>query len=162
MGIDIDRIYIVGQWVSPSSTDTIAVQSPATGKRVSSVISASERDVDRAVAAARAAFDDPSGRSNWEPADRAAVLAEFAGQYQLAVPHVVRTVCQQNGMPISQAVQLEGMVPGVLLNYYAGLIEQLSTGESCPPSTDAIFAGANAISDLIAAWSTRRHPAPFC
>ena len=162
MSIDIDTIYIGGQWVAPSSTSKIAIQSPATGERVGSVIAAGERDVDRAVAAARAAFDDPSGWSNWEPADRAAVLNEFAQQYLLAAQAMVHTVCQQNGMPISQALQLEGMVPGVLLNYYAGLIEQLSTGESCPPSTDAIFASANAISDLIAAWSTRRHPAPFC
>jgi acyl-CoA reductase-like NAD-dependent aldehyde dehydrogenase len=130
MSIDMDTIYIGGQWVAPSSTSKIAIQSPATGERVGSVIAAGERDVDRAVVAARAAFDDPSGWSNWEPADRAAVLNEFARRYQLAAQDMVRTVCQQNGMPISQAAQLEGAVPGMLLTYYAGLIENLAVSET--------------------------------
>ena len=130
MSIDIDTIYIGGHWVAPSSATKIAIHSPATGERVGSVIAAAERDIDRAVAAARAAFDDPSGWSNWEPADRAAVLNEFARQYQLAAQDMVRTVCQQNGMPISQAALLEGAVPGWLLTYYAGLIEELPVGET--------------------------------
>jgi acyl-CoA reductase-like NAD-dependent aldehyde dehydrogenase len=130
MSIDIDTIYIGGQWVAPSSSSKIDVQSPATGERVGSVVAAGATDVDRAVTAARAAFDDPSGWSNWEPADRAAVLNEFAGQYQLAAQDMVRTVCQQNGMPISQAALLEGAVPGMLLTYYAGLIEQLPGSET--------------------------------
>jgi len=130
MNIDIDTIYIGGQWVAPSSTAKIEIQSPATGERVGSVIAAGERDVDHAVAAARAAFDEPGGWSNWDPADRAAVLNEFAGQYQQAAQDMVHTVCQQNGMPISQAALLEGAVPGMLLNYYAGLIEQLPSSET--------------------------------
>jgi aldehyde dehydrogenase (NAD+) len=126
MSIDIDTIYIGGQWVTPSSTTgRIDIQSPATGEQVGSVIAAGERDVDRAVAAARAAFDDPRGWSNWEPSERAAALDEFNHQYELAAQDMVRTVSQQNGMPISQAALLEGAVPGMLLSYYAGLIERL-------------------------------------
>jgi aldehyde dehydrogenase (NAD+) len=129
MSTNIDTIYIGGEWVTPSSTSKIEIQSPATGETVGSVMAAGERDVDRAVAAARAAFDDPNGWSNWEPADRARVLAEFARQYELVAEDMVRTVCQQNGMPISQAAQLEGAVPGWLLTYYADLIEKLPIGE---------------------------------
>jgi aldehyde dehydrogenase (NAD+) len=65
MSTDIDTIYIGGQWVTPSSTSKIEIRSPATGEPVGSVIAAGERDVDHAVAAARAAFDDPGGCSNW-------------------------------------------------------------------------------------------------
>ena len=130
MSTNIDTIYIGGEWVTPSSTSKIEIQSPATGEPVGSVIAAGERDVDRAVAAARAAFDDPGGWSNWEPADRARVLAEFARQYELVAEDMVRTVCQQNGMPISQAAQLEGAVPGMLLTYYADLIEKLPICET--------------------------------
>jgi aldehyde dehydrogenase (NAD+) len=130
MGIDIDTIYIGGKWVTPSSTSNIEIQSPATGETVGSVIAAGARDVDRAVAAARAAFDGPDGWSNWEPAERASVLAEFARQYELAAEDIVPTVCKENGMPISQAGLLEGAVPGMLLNYYAGLIEKLPVSET--------------------------------
>jgi aldehyde dehydrogenase (NAD+) len=97
MSTDIDTIYIGWEWVTPSSTSKIEIQSPATGEPVGSVMAAGERDVDRAVAAARAAFDDPGGWSDWEPADRARVLAEFARQYELVAEDMVRTVCQQNG-----------------------------------------------------------------
>jgi aldehyde dehydrogenase (NAD+) len=130
MSTDIDTIYIGGEWVTPSSTSKIEIRSPATGDPVGSVIAAGERDVDRAVAAARAAFDDPGGWSHWKPADRARVLAEFARQYQLVAEDMVRTVCQQNGMPISQAAQLEGAVPGMLLTYYADLIEKIPISET--------------------------------
>jgi acyl-CoA reductase-like NAD-dependent aldehyde dehydrogenase len=130
MGTDIDTIYIGGQWVTPSTTNRIEIQSPATGEPVGSVMAAGEPDVDRAVAAARTAFDDPDGWSTWEPADRAGVLAEFARQYALAAENMVRTVCQQNGMPISQAAQLEGAVPAMLLAYYADLIEKLPVSET--------------------------------
>lgn len=130
MGTELDTIYIGGEWVTPSSANTLEIRSPATGEPVGSAMAAGERDVDRAVAAARAAFDNPSGWSNWEPADRAAALADFARRYQLVVQDMVQTVCQQNGMPISQAVQLEGAVPGLLLDYYADLIEKLPTDET--------------------------------
>ena len=130
MSIHIDTIYYGGKWVTPKSASKIEIHSPATGEPVGSVIAAGERDVHCAVTAARTAFDDPGGWSNWEPADRAAVLAEFARQYHLVAEDMVRTVCQQNGMPISQAAQLEGAVPGMLLTYYADLIETLQSGET--------------------------------
>ena len=130
MSTDIDTTYIGGQWVTPVSTNKIEILSPATGEPVGSVIAAGERDVDRAVVAARAAFDDPDGWSTWEPADRAGVLAEFARQYDLAAEDIVRTVCRENGMPISQAALLEGAVPSMLLTYYADLIEKLPVSET--------------------------------
>ena len=43
---------------------------------------------------------------------------------------MVRTVCKQNGMPISQAAQLEGAVPGMLLTYYADLVVKLPISET--------------------------------
>jgi acyl-CoA reductase-like NAD-dependent aldehyde dehydrogenase len=72
----------------------------------------------------------PGGWSNWEPADRAGVLAQFARQYELVAEDMVRTACQQNGMPISQAAQLEGALPGILPTYYADLIEKIPINET--------------------------------
>jgi len=43
MSTDIDTIYIGGEWVTPSSTNTIEIRSPATGEPVGSVIAAGER-----------------------------------------------------------------------------------------------------------------------
>lgn len=52
-----DRFFIGGEWVVPSSSDTIRVIAPATEELYLSVAEAREADIDRAVAAARSAFD---------------------------------------------------------------------------------------------------------
>src|SRR5262245_41257538 len=164
MSTDIDTIFIGGQWVTPSSSSKIAIQSPATGEPVGSVMAAGERDVDRAVAAARAAFDDPSGWSSWAPADRAAVLAEFGGQYLMAAQAMVHKVSQQNGMPISQAAQLEGAVPGLLLGYYARLIEQLPVSETRQSPVGARTLVSHAPVGVVAAitpWNVPQTQAAF-
>lgn len=50
-----ERNYIDGEWVSPSSTATIAVHNPSTKEHIATVPDSNAADVDRAVAAARAA-----------------------------------------------------------------------------------------------------------
>jgi acyl-CoA reductase-like NAD-dependent aldehyde dehydrogenase len=52
-----DRFYIGGQWVSPSSASTIRVIDPGTEQVYFSVAEAQAADIDRAVTAAREAFD---------------------------------------------------------------------------------------------------------
>jgi aldehyde dehydrogenase (NAD+) len=53
-----DRFYIGGQWVTPSSSDTINVIDSHTEQVYLTVAEARAADMDRAVSAARAAFDD--------------------------------------------------------------------------------------------------------
>jgi acyl-CoA reductase-like NAD-dependent aldehyde dehydrogenase len=54
------NLYIDGEWITPSSTRTIPVMNPATGEQLTTVPDANADDVDRAVQAARDAFE--SGR----------------------------------------------------------------------------------------------------
>jgi aldehyde dehydrogenase (NAD+) len=58
-----DRLFIGGEWVESASTERIEVISPVTEEPIASVPAASPADVDRAVAAARAAFDGGWGTS---------------------------------------------------------------------------------------------------
>ena len=53
----LDRFFIGGEWVTPSSSDTIEVIDSATEQPYFRVAEAKEADVARAVGAARAAFD---------------------------------------------------------------------------------------------------------
>ena len=53
-----DKLFIGGEWVDPDGKGTIEVISPHTEEVIGSVPDASTADLDRAVAAARAAFDD--------------------------------------------------------------------------------------------------------
>jgi phenylacetaldehyde dehydrogenase len=52
------QLFINGEWVDSSHDKVIDVEDPSSGKVVSHVVDASDKDVDRAVAAARAAVDD--------------------------------------------------------------------------------------------------------
>ena len=54
---NVNRLFIGGDWVAPSSDEEIEVISPSTEEVVARVPSASRADVDAAVAAARQAFD---------------------------------------------------------------------------------------------------------
>jgi betaine-aldehyde dehydrogenase len=53
-----DRLFIGGRWTAPSSDGQIAIVSPMTEEVIFRIAEAREADMDRAVAAARAAFDD--------------------------------------------------------------------------------------------------------
>ena len=74
---DYDRLFIGGTWVAPEGTGTIEVISPSTEEVVARVPDATAADVDKAVAAARDAFDHgPWPRMT--PAERGAVLTKVA------------------------------------------------------------------------------------
>ena len=52
------QLFIGGEWVDSTHGKTIAVYDPSTGREIARIVDASDADVDRAVAAARTAFDD--------------------------------------------------------------------------------------------------------
>src|SRR5690348_14403607 len=52
------QLFINNEWVDSSHDATIEVEDPSSGKIIAHVVDASDKDVDRAVAAARAAVDD--------------------------------------------------------------------------------------------------------
>ncbi|MFG2446569.1 aldehyde dehydrogenase [Nocardia fluminea] len=122
MTVDYAALYIGGAWTAPSSDRRIEAFSASTEELLGSVPAATETDVDAAVAAARAAFDDPRGWSTWAPERRAEVLDRFAAELAGRSDEIARRVSSQNGMPIRFAKVVEGGVPGAMLRYYADLV----------------------------------------
>ena len=59
--IEPGKLLIGGQWVNSASGRTFKTVNPATGEVITEIASAQPEDVDRAVQAARNAFDDLSG-----------------------------------------------------------------------------------------------------
>lgn len=124
-----NHFYIGGEWTSPSSDKRFDLINAGTSEPFGSVPEAVEADVDRAVAAARQAFDHgPWGAM--QPRERAAIMYKFADALEQRAGETVPVVSTQNGMPISMAEQFEGGFPLLLLRYYAGLAEQLETEET--------------------------------
>jgi acyl-CoA reductase-like NAD-dependent aldehyde dehydrogenase len=118
-----NSLYIEGRWVPAAGSGAIPVLSPNTGEVIGSVPEAEYADLDRAVHAARNAFDDSSGWRSWEPARRAAALRRFADALERRGGDLAATISAQNGMPISTASRVDAVFPCVLLRLYADLVE---------------------------------------
>ncbi|MFW2828747.1 aldehyde dehydrogenase [Sphingomonas sp. ID0503] len=131
MTLDRNAFFIGNEWVSPSTSRTFEVIGASTGEVIATVPEAAEADVDRAVAAARAAFETGEW-SRMTPADRAGVMRRFIGALAARGDDIARAVSIQNGMPISLSGLLEAQFPLGVLDYYAGLAETLGTPDVRP------------------------------
>jgi aldehyde dehydrogenase (NAD+) len=125
--ITYDTFYIGGSWVRPSSDRLITPINASTEEPLGQVPEGAPADIDAAVTAARAAFDDPSGWPKWEPARRAEVMERLATAIDKRAEEFVARVSAQNGMPAAVARQLEIGYPTAVLRYYAGLTRQLTS-----------------------------------
>jgi len=122
--IDSDELFIGGEWTEPRGSGRIRVIAASTEEPAGSVPEGSNADIDAAVGAARAAFDDPGGWSSWPVEERALALERLADALESRGEETARRVSLQNGMPISTALVTEAVFPAVLARYYAGLVRQ--------------------------------------
>jgi acyl-CoA reductase-like NAD-dependent aldehyde dehydrogenase len=129
MAIDHNSLFIGGKWAPPSSGERITVIGASTEEIIGSFPEGQEADIDAAVGAARAAFDDPAGWSSWSPAQRADALCRLADELDARKADIARAVSAQNGMPITLSEQLEGGFPTLLLRYYADMIRDATFEE---------------------------------
>ena len=121
MVITYDNLFIGGEWVAPATSERFELTSASTEELIGSVPAAAEADVDRAVAAAQRAFEDPRGWATWAPSERADAIERLADELEARAPEMARRVSMQNGMPITIANGLEGGFPLVVLRYFADL-----------------------------------------
>jgi acyl-CoA reductase-like NAD-dependent aldehyde dehydrogenase len=92
-----DKIFIGGEWVEPSGADPIEVVNPTTEEVMGTIPGCSPVDVDRAVAAARDAFD---GWAQTPREERARCLAAIAEGLQSRAEEITATITQELGMPL--------------------------------------------------------------
>lgn len=126
-------LFINNEWVASSHDATIPVEDPSTGKEVSRVVDASDRDVDRAVAAARAAFDD--GRwSNLPPMVRDRTMNRLADLLEAHADEFAELEAIDNGKPKGMAGAVD--IPGAIsqLRFMAGWASKVG-GETTAPYT---------------------------
>jgi betaine-aldehyde dehydrogenase len=115
-----ERLFIGGEWVGPSSDATFDVHSPTSGELVGRVPEAREADVDRAVAAARQAFEGgPWPRMT--PTERAVVLTKAAEAIRNDMQGMSELISNEMGSPVSWGSLAQVFAPTMILDYYAGL-----------------------------------------
>ena len=95
---DCRQFYIDGQWVDPAKAHDFTVINPATEEAIATISLGSSSDVDRAVAAAKRAFESYSETT---PGERLALLRRVLEVYQSKMDQMAETISQEMGAPIS-------------------------------------------------------------
>ena len=94
--------YVNGQWVNGSSNETFPVFDPSTEEIIAQVASATAADVDKAVKAARAAFDSgPWAQTSAQ--DRGRVLFKLAEKIRQNTATLAEIEARNTGKPIVEA-----------------------------------------------------------
>jgi betaine-aldehyde dehydrogenase len=115
--------YVNGEWVESASGETFPVYDPSTEEVIAHVTSANAADVDRAVKAARAAFDDgPWGKTN--AAERGRILLKLAEKIRQNANHLAEIECRNSGKPIVEA-EFDIADVGTCFEYYGGLANKV-------------------------------------
>jgi phenylacetaldehyde dehydrogenase len=118
------RLLIDGDWVE-GQAQPLSVLNPSTGEVLTTSASADEADVDRAVAAARRAFDNGPW-SRMAPAERALLLHRLADALEAAKDEFARLETLNCGKPLAVARNFEVTAAVSTLRYNAGWATKLN------------------------------------
>jgi aldehyde dehydrogenase (NAD+) len=94
---DCRQFYIDGKWVAPAKIHDFPVVNPATEEPIATISLGTAADVDKAVAAARRAFESYSETG---PAERLALLQRIIEVYQSKYEEMAETISQEMGAPM--------------------------------------------------------------
>lgn len=126
-----DKFFIGGQWVKPSSDARFDLVSPINEENYASVAEAQESDMNRAVAAAREAFD----RGPWprlSHADRATFLHAIGRAVSERSADIAQIWPNETGV-LQNVAAMAGNAVGDTFRYYAGLAETFPFEEEHKP-----------------------------
>ncbi len=121
-----DRIFIGGEWVEPAGAEPIEVVNAATEEVMGTVPACSPEDADRAVAAARAAFDSWSQTPREERAGYLSAIAAGLGERS---EEIAATITQELGMPLKLSQIIQVGLPTGQFAAMPGLMEEIAWEE---------------------------------
>ncbi len=147
-------MVIGGEQVDAADGQTFDIVNPATGKVIATAPLGGKADVDRAVAAARKAFDDPKGWATWPAGKRGRALSKFAALVKQNSEELAQLETRNIGKPISGS---RGEVIGASLvfDYYAGAANKIF-GQTIPvskPGLDMTLREPIGVVGLIVPWN---------
>ena len=117
-----DKLYIGGQWVPPSGAETIEVVNASTEEVIGRIPQGTPEDVDRAVAAARAAFES---WSQTDMVERAELVRAVAAGLAARRDEIAATISQELGMPIVQSTGIQAGLPTMTFTSVPDLLEDV-------------------------------------
>jgi betaine-aldehyde dehydrogenase len=146
--------FINGDWVDPAEGRTDPVYNPATGEEIAQAPSSTAEDVDRAVKAARDAFEGGWGTTT--PAERALALLRLADSIEEHADEIAELESSNAGKPL-QAFK-DDEVPAMVdnLRFFAGAarcMEGKAAGEYLEGYTSIIRREPVGVIGQIAPWN---------
>jgi aldehyde dehydrogenase (NAD+) len=118
VGTDVKRMLINGEWVRAASGKTFESRNPATGELLAIVAEGDKEDIDRAVAAARRAFE--GSWSKFKPFERQALLLKIADLVEKNYEELSLLDTVDMGAPSARTRGTKQRVIG-MLRWYAGM-----------------------------------------
>jgi acyl-CoA reductase-like NAD-dependent aldehyde dehydrogenase len=123
------ELFIGGSWLQASTGQCIEVLSPHSEQPVARIAAAGPADVDKAVAAARAAFDSgPWPRL--DHAERIVAVRRLATVYGERRPEMAELITSEIGAPISFAQRAQVALPWTMMNAFCDLAEAYPWSET--------------------------------
>ena len=120
LAADVHELLIGGERVAAADGRTFDTPDPATGERLATVAFAGRDDVDRAVAAARAAFEPGADWRRMSAADRGRRMAELARLIDAHGDELAQLESLDNGKPVKFARAVDVAQAAAHLEYFAG------------------------------------------
>jgi betaine-aldehyde dehydrogenase len=148
------KMIIGGEQVDAADGQTFEVVNPATGAVIARAPLGGPEDVNRAVAAAQKAFDDPKGWAAWSAAKRGRTLAKYAALVKQNMEELAQLESANVGKPIKNA-RGEAFAVSLVFDYYAGAANKLF-GETIPvsaPGLDFTLREPIGVCGLIVPWN---------
>jgi aldehyde dehydrogenase (NAD+) len=118
------KLLINGKWVDASSGKTFPAINPATEEKLADVQQANAQDVDKAVQAARKAFDHGPWRRMYGE-DRGALMYKLADLIEKHADELATLETLNNGKPISDSKNIDVPLSARVYRYYAGWADKI-------------------------------------
>src|SRR4051812_43215556 len=148
------RMLIGGQSVDAADGQTFDIVDPANGKTIATAPLGGRTDVDAAVEAAQAAFEDRKGWANWAAGKRGRSLSKFADLIKKHSEELASLESRNGGKPIT-AARGEIIGASLVFDYYAGAANKIF-GQTIPvskPGLDLTLREPIGVVGLIVPWN---------
>jgi len=129
----VTKLLINNRWVPSESGKTFATINPSTGEEICQVAEADAADVDKAVKAARAAFEGPFRKMR--ASERGRLLYRLADLIEANADELARLETLDNGKPLSIAKAVDVAKTVACYRYFAGWADKVQ-GKTIPIDGD--------------------------
>src|SRR2546428_2935109 len=123
------RLYIGGQWVDAVATNTFTTVNPATEEPITQVAEGRAEDIERAVKAARQAFEGPGARGS--AADRGRLLWRVGDLIESRLAEIAEVETLDSGKTITESSRVDIPMAADCFRYFAGWASKIE-GETVP------------------------------